>query len=740
MNQMFPQKQFGVSRRRFMIGAAGLSFAFAFGDRLAEAATPAGATKGKALTPWASIEPDGTIYIMSPATEMGQGSMTSLPLILAEEMDADWSKVRVVPAPVIEKIYGNPGFGGLMYTAGSNAVRSYFKPLRTFGAQVRLVLLDNVAKHWNVPVAELSTEPSVVVHAKSNRKIGYGEIAAFAELPAAAPEVKPEQLKKPKDFRLISKDVLRVELPNKVNGSAQYSIDVQVPGMVYGVVVRSPVEGGTPKSFDEAKVKAIPGVISTVHLPYGIGVLAQTAWAAFAGKEAVERSITWNRTGTAWGFDSDKGMEAFAADAKNLSVPVTKDWFKQGDAEGELAKAATTIEAEYRCDYAYHAQMEPLNAVASVSPGGDSVEVWCGSQSQTLAVEAPAKALGISRDKVTLHYTLLGGGFGRRGHRDEEFIVDAVLMSKAAKRPVKVLWTREDDVHNGRLRPITAHYLRAGLDQTGKIVAWHQRLAGDRVTPYQDPVRYKFAGQKDFILMLGVEMRTYDIANQYCGQIYRDSGVRTSSLRGIGFTANKFVAEAFLDEIALKRGIDPVQLRLELLKNTPRGRAVVERVAAMANWGKKPADGHALGFAFIDYSDSLLGGIADISVDRASGQIKVHNFWCAMDCGIPVQPDNVVAQTESSIVYGLGMALTERITVKDGAIEQSNFYDYQVMRMRDIPQMHIEIIPTNNPPTGAGQMATPLVAPAINNAFAALTGKRLRETPMLPERVKKALG
>lgn len=740
MNQMFPQKQFGVSRRRFMIGAAGLSFAFAFGDRLAEAATPAGATKGKALTPWASIEPDGTIYIMSPATEMGQGSMTSLPLILAEEMDADWSKVRVVPAPVIEKIYGNPGFGGLMYTAGSNAVRSYFKPLRTFGAQVRLVLLDNVAKHWNVPVAELSTEPSVVVHAKSNRKIGYGEIAAFAELPAAAPEVKPEQLKKPKDFRLISKDVLRVELPNKVNGSAQYSIDVQVPGMVYGVVVRSPVEGGTPKSFDEAKVKAIPGVISTVHLPYGIGVLAQTAWAAFAGKEAVERSITWNRTGTAWGFDSDKGMEAFAADAKNLSVPVTKDWFKQGDAEGELAKAATTIEAEYRCDYAYHAQMEPLNAVASVSPDGDSVEVWCGSQSQTLAVEAPAKALGISRDKVTLHYTLLGGGFGRRGHRDEEFIVDAVLMSKAAKRPVKVLWTREDDVHNGRLRPITAHYLRAGLDQTGKIVAWHQRLAGDRVTPYQDPVRYKFAGQKDFILMLGVEMRTYDIANQYCGQIYRDSGVRTSSLRGIGFTANKFVAEAFLDEIALKRGIDPVQLRLELLKNTPRGRAVVERVAAMANWGKKPADGHALGFAFIDYSDSLLGGIADISVDRASGQIKVHNFWCAMDCGIPVQPDNVVAQTESSIVYGLGMALTERITVKDGAIEQSNFYDYQVMRMRDIPQMHIEIIPTNNPPTGAGQMATPLVAPAINNAFAALTGKRLRETPMLPERVKKALG
>ncbi len=730
-----------VSRRQVMTGAAGLTFAIALG-RIdgAGAAVPAADMHGKAVSPWVSIAPDGTISIMSPATEMGQGSTTSLPLILAEELDADWNKVRVVPAPAIEKIYGNPGFGGMMYTAGSNAVTSYFKPLRTFGAQVRRVLLDNAAKKWGVPTEELTTEPSVVVHAKSGRRLSYGEIAAFAEVPASAPEIKPEDLKKTSDFRLIGKDVMRVELPNKVDGSAKYSIDFSVPGMIYGTVVRSPVEGGTPGGFDEAKLKAIPGVIAAVRLPYGIGVLAETAWAAFAGKTAVEQTITWNRTGTGWGFDSDKGMETFAADARNLSVPITNDWFKQGDAEGELAKAATVIEGEYRCDYAYHAQMEPLNAIAAVSPAGDTVEVWCGTQSQTMATDAPAKALGIPREKVTLHYTLLGGGFGRRGHRDEEFIIDAVLLSKEAKRPVKMMWTREDDVRNGRLRPITAHYLRAGLDSSGKIVAWHQRLAGDRVTPYQDPVRYKAVGGKDFILMLGVELRSYDIVNQYCGQIYRDSGVRTSSLRGIGYTANKFVTEAFLDEIAHKRGIDPVALRLELLKNTPRGRAVVERVAAMANWGGKPADGRARGFAFIDYSNSLLGGIAEISLDRASGEIKVHDFWCAMDCGIPVQPDNVVAQTESSIVYGLGMALTERITIKDGAVEQSNFYDYQVMRMRDLPYMHIEILATDNHPTGAGQMATPLIAPAIANAFAALTGKRLRETPMTPERVKKALG
>ena len=477
-----------VSRRQVMTGAAGLTFAIALsrGD-LAAAAIPAGEMQGKSLSPWVSIAPDGTISIMSPATEMGQGSMTSLPLIFAEELDADWSKVRVVPAPVIEKIYGNPGFGGMMYTAGSNAVTSYFKPLRTFGAQVRRVLLDNAARKWDVPVEELTTEPSVVVHGKSGRRLSYGEIAAFAEVPAAAPEIKPDELKKTSEFRLISKDVMRVELPNKVNGSATYSIDIEVPGMIYGAVVRSPVEGGTPDKFDEAKVKAIPGVISTVRLPYGIGVLAETAWAAFAGKAAVEQTITWNRTGKAWGFDGDQGMEAFAADARNLSVPVTNDWFKQGDAEGELGKAATVIEGEYRCDYAYHAQMEPLNAIASVSPSGDAVEVWCGSQSPTMATDAPAKVLGIPREKVTLHYTLLGGGFGRRGHRDEEFIIDAVLLSKEAKRPVKMMWTREDDVHNGRLRPITAHYLRAGLDPSGKIVAWHQRLAGDRVHAVPGP-------------------------------------------------------------------------------------------------------------------------------------------------------------------------------------------------------------------------------------------------------------
>src|SRR5438477_7940139 len=493
-----------VSRRQLMVGAAGLTFAVALGGSDAGRAAAPGE-----LSPWVTIAADGTITIRSPATEMGQGTMTSIPLIFAEELDADWSKVGVAPAPPVEATFGNPGFGGMMYTAGSNAVTSYYKPVRQFGAQVRRVLLDNAAKHWGVPVDELTTEPSVVVHAKSGRRLSYAEIAAFAEVPAKAPEIGPEALKKPAQFRLIGKDVMRVELPGKVNGPAQYSIDVQLPGMLYGAVLRAPVEGSAPADFNEVTEKAIaealskiPGTfqVSIVKLPYGVGVLTDTPWAAFEAKDALARVTTWTKTGKAWGFDSEKGIETFATAARDLAAPGTV-WDKVGDLAGEMPKAASMLEGNYRCDYAYHAQMEPLNATAAVAVGGDAVELWCGTQSQTMAVEAAAKALGISRDKVKLNDMLLGGGFGRRGHRDEEFIIDAVLLSKAAKRPVKVLWTREDDVHNGRFRPITAHHLRAGFDAAGRLVAWHHRIAGDRVTPFQDPVRYQASKGKDFILM-----------------------------------------------------------------------------------------------------------------------------------------------------------------------------------------------------------------------------------------------
>lgn len=727
-----------AGRRRFMVGAAGFTFAVAAGlpvvQKLAGGEAQA-ATKDVVFNAWVTLSADGTIAIMSPAVEMGQGSLTSLPLILAEELDADWSKVRIVPAPPSDAIYGNPIFGGVQYTAGSTAVTGYYTKLRTFGAQVRYVLLDNAARHWGVPFAELSTLPGVVLHEKSGRRLSYGEIAAFAQVPAQAPEITPNMLKKTSDFRLIGKDVMRVELPTKVNGTAQYSIDVQVPGMVFGAVLRAPVEGATVDKLDDAAARAIEGVTDIVRLPYGVGVLAATPWAALKAKNALK--VTWTRNARGWGHSNEKGFKTFTAAAHDFSRKGVA-WEAKGNALEAMGKAKTIYEGEYRSDYAYHAQMEPLNSVASVSAAGDSVEIWCGSQGQTMAVGAVAKAAGIPPERVIFHGMLLGGGFGRRGHRDEEFIVDSVLLSKAVKKPVKLLWTREDDVHNGRFRPLYVNYMRVGLDEAGRVVAWHHRAVCDTLLAFQDPVRYSKSKGRDIIASLGTELPTYSIPDRLSEVVQIDTGMRTSALRAVGVGPNKFAIESFLDEVAAKRGMDPVAFRLELLRDSPRGRRVVEEVAKMADWGRK-RPGRGLGFAYINYSGTQLAAVAEVSVERATGKIRVHNFWTTIDTGVAVQPDNVVAQTEGSIVYGIGLALSERITIEDGAVKESNFYDYQVPRMSDIPEIHIKLIVTDNHPTGAGQMATPLVAPAIANAVHQLTGARLRQQPLLPDQVRQAM-
>ncbi len=720
-----------ITRRGFMVGAAGFTFAVAAGERLG---TAHAAPSEVALSPWVTIGTDGTVAIMSPAAEMGQGSLTSLPLILAEELDADWAKVRIVVAPPNDELYKNPVFG-YMYTAGSNAVTGYYKELRLFGAQVRKVLLANAAKHWNVPVAELTTGPSVVIHEKSGRRLSYGEIAAFAEVPTTAPEVTESELKRPDQFRLIGKDVMRVELPQKVNGSAQYSIDVQVPGMLYGAILRAPVEGAGPDKIDDAKAKAVKGVLKIVPLPYGVGVIAETPWAAFEAKDALK--VAWTHTGKAWGFNSEKALVKFAAAARDLSQP-TKLWAKEGDALAAMKTAATVVESEYRNDLVYHAQMEPLNAVAAVSPSGDACELWCGVQSKTIAVTVASDALGIKPDKIVYHDMLMGGGFGRRGHRDEEYVHDAVVLSNAVKKPVKVLWTREDDVHNGRFNPLSAHYLRAGFDASGKLIAFHHRKACDEVTAFQDPVRFERLKGRDGIAFNGLDAAYYGVPNRLAEAVVQESGLRTSSLRGIAHLTNIFAIESFMDELARKRAVDPATFRRDLMQTNPRAVHIIDTVARMADWGRK-RDGTALGFTYMNYSGTQIALVAEVALDRSSGRLRVPRIWTALDPGIAVQPDNIVAQTESSIVYGLGFALYERITIDDGAVQESNFYDYHVPRMNEIPQMFVEVVPTNNHPTGVGQMATPLVGPAIANAVAELTGVRLRETPMTPDRVKKAL-
>jgi isoquinoline 1-oxidoreductase subunit beta len=735
------QKPFVPGRRRFMAGAAGLTFGVAVGAppmlRLAIGEAHAAAAKSVTVNPWVTLYTDGTVVIMSPASEMGQGSRTALPLILADEMDADWSKVTIIPAPPRGKLYGNPAFGGEQYTAGSATIRGYFNSLRQFGAQVRMVLMDNAARHWNVPVTELTTQPSVVLHAKSGRRLTYGEIAVFAQVPAQAPEVAVDPVAKA-EFRLVGKDVPRVDVPGKANGTAIYSTDVQVPGMIYGAILREPMEGAAPEKIDDAAARAIEGVIRIVPLKYGVGVLADTPWAAFKGKNALK--VTWSRKARGWGHSSEKGYAAFAAIAKDVGRKGVA-WEAKGDALAAMAKAATIVEGEYRADYAYHAQMEPLNSVAAVSPAGDAVEVWCGTQSQTITVTAVANALRIPESRVKFNDLLLGGGFGRRGNRDVEFIVDSVLMSKAAGRPVKVLWTREDDVHNGRFRPLYVNRIRAGLDASGKIIAWHHRVVTDEVLAFMDPARFKMSKGRDNVAMRGSELPTYAFPDQLAEGLQQATGMRTAPLRAIGVGQNSFATEVFIDELAVKQGVDPVEFRIRLLGKTPlgqRARHVIEEVARMADW-KRKRPGRGLGVAYLDYSGTQLAGIAEVSVDRQTGAIKVHNFWCTIDVGVAVQPDNVIAQTESSIVYGLGLALMERITIEDGSVKQSNFHDYRVPRMRDLPELHIKLIHTRNNPTGAGQMATPLVPSAISNAVFQLTGVRLRQQPMLPERVKLAM-
>lgn len=732
-----PSPVVNPSRRRFMTGAAGLTFGVAVASPglqnlalgVAEAAT--GSVK---VNNWVTVFTDGSVAIMSPAAEMGQGSLTSLPLIVAEEMDADWSKVRIVASPPNNQVYGNPAFRYLQYTAGSATVTGYFTNLRQFGAQVRYVLLDNAAQRWGVPLAEVVSEPGFAVHPRSGRRLSYGEIAAFAKVPAQAPAVTLEPVGKAQ-FRLIGKDVPRVDVASKVNGTAQYSIDVQVPGMVYGAILREPVDRAAPAQIDDREARTVAGVIQIVPLQYGVGVIAETPWAAFKGKQALK--VTWSQEARGWKHSSGSGFEAFSRIAKDDTRKGVA-WETVGQAESELGKAQTIVEGEYRADYAYHAQMEPLNSVASVSK--DGCEIWCGTQSQTIAVDAVAAALGMPAEKIKFNGMLLGGGFGRRGNRDLEFMVDSALLSKAVGKPVKVMWTREDDIKNGRFRPQYVNRIRAAVDGRGKIVAWHHRVVSDEALAYMDPVRFKASQGRDNIAMRGTELPTYDIPHRLAEGLQQPTGIRTAPLRAIGVGQNSFANEVFIDEVATKLGVDPVEFRIRQLAGTPlaqRGRRVIEEVARMADWRRR-RQGRGLGVAYLDYSGTQLAGIAEVSLDK-DGRIRVHDFWCVIDVGVAVQPDNIIAQTESSIIYGMGLALTEHIDVSSGLVQQSNFFDYHVPRMRDIPNIHIKLVQTPNHPTGAGQMATPLVPSAIANAFHQLTGVRLRQQPLLPERVQQAM-
>lgn len=715
-----------LTRRNFLIAGGGLTIGIAAYVLFPKLKNSHSQEDGEALEPqkvtaWVHLQEDGKMTIFNPAAEMGQGSLTALPVIFAEEMDADWSKVAIDYSPIEPDTYGFPGWGNSkrMITVGSITIKNYFQSMRQAGAQARYVLMHSVAQHWDVPIEELQTEPSVVLHPKTKRRISYGEIVPILNLPESVPEIPDDQLKKPEDFRLIGTIMPRYDIPAKVDGSAKFAIDVQVPNMRYGVIERGNLHGASPKLKNEEQVLGMPGILEVVQLDYGIGVVADTLERALEAKDHLD--IEWNEGVKAAEHTSQTAFDQYQDIAIDKSVE-SKILNNQGDVLQAFKNAAKTYRADYKNDYVYHAQMEPLNAVAAFSQDTQSIEIWAGTQSAGSLRPEVAEALGLDVSNVKFNQHFLGGGLGRRSLHDN--VIEAALLSKAVNQPVKLIWTREDDLRYGLYRPMSLQRMTAGTDSKGKITGFSHVIVGDG----------------DRLLASGAKNEFYDIPNQFLEMRVLGQGIRLKHWRSVGHGPNKFAIESFIDEIAKDQNIDPLDMRRELMANAPKALRTLEKAAEMANWGSPLPDGRARGIAFGERSGALCSGICEISLDRENGKIKVHHFWTAVDAGIIIQPDNVVAQMEGGIIMGIGSVLSERVTIENGRVQQSNFHDYPILRMEDTPEnIEVSIIPSNESPQGIGEASLPLVGGAIANAFAALTGKRLRHMPFTPDRVLEAL-
>jgi isoquinoline 1-oxidoreductase beta subunit len=728
--------KFPVSRRTFLAAGSALVFTVGQSGLLSinsAYASPSGSTLD--ANAWIRIGTDNIVTVIFPITEMGQGSSTALPIILAEELDADWDTVEIDQLDLDDRRYGNPVFGNVLYTAGSTGVYGYFDTLRKAGAQARATLIAIAAKHLSTPVAEFTTEPNVVVQTASGRRLTYGEIAALPYTDIAIPEISEADLKAPRDYRLIGQDVPRRDIPAKSNGTETFTYDVRLPGMLYATVLRAPVEGEGPIAVDDGATLATPGVLRTVELPDGVAVVAERLEAAVTGKDALE--VQWSTKSPARAFDSDTALAAYAEAARDPKKAGTV-WRSEGDATTAIGAAGRTIEASYLSDYAYHAQIEPMAAVAAVDADGKGAEVWVGTQTQSWTMRTITNVLDTTPDRIRMHVMTMGGSFGRRTALHQEYVRDALLCSKAAGAPVKVVWSREDDVKQGCFRPAAAQHLRAGLTSDRTLAGWHHRVAAPSVIAFFNPLRWSQVEPNDIITMRGSESKFYELSDMLADHVVTERGARLAPWRGIGASYTSFAAEAFMDELAEAAESDPIEFRMQLLQHNPRGGRLLEKVAEMSNW-QQPRSDTALGIAFAGYGDSMAAGVAEISVDRDTGIIRVHHFWAAVDAGLIVAPDNALAQIEGGIVFGVSSALKERITIKGGEVEQSNFYDYEILRANEVPEIAIDLQSIDAPPTGIGEVGTPMVVPAIANAFHALTKRRLRHMPFTPDRVLTAL-
>jgi len=660
---------------------------------------------------WLRIGSDDSVLVIVDRSEMGQGVTTSLPMLLAEELEADWTKIRFEFAPA-DKAYINPLFG-LQGTGGSSSVRAAWKPLREAGARARSVLIAAAAQTWGVEPMSCRAEAGAVIHAPSNRRLTYG---ALAQRAAALPIPAEVQLKDPKDWHLAGKPTKRLDTRFKVNGTAQFGIDVRVPGMLTAVVARSPVFGGKVRSFDATAAKAIPGVRHVVQISSGVAVVGDGYWPAKQGRDALK--VSWDE-GPVAQVSSASISSLFAQRATQDGAVARHD----GDAVAALAGAAQRVEAVYEMPFLAHATMEPMNCTAHVR--ADGVDIWAPTQFQTGVQMIGGQIGGLAPEKVAVHTTYLGGGFGRRFELD--FIMEALETSKAAGAPVKVIWSREDDIQHAQYRPANYHQLRAGLDTSGRPVAWTHRIVAPSIMARMFPQTVK-NGLDGEAVEGGVGL-PYAVPNVHVDYQLTDTGIPVGFWRSVNNSFNAFAVEGFIDELAAAAKQDPYEYRRTLLANAPRDRGVLELAATKAGWGTPLPAGRARGIAVYKSFESFAAQVAEVSVSPA-GDVRVHRVVCAIDCGMHVNPSTIEAQMQSGIVFGLTAALKGAITIENGRVMQSNFHDYQMLRIAEMPVVEVHIVPSNEAPGGVGEPGTPPIAPAVCNAIFAATGKRIRRLPI----------
>ncbi len=721
MNAIMPK----LSRRVFVVTAAAAGGGFALGFHVPGALRTAHASaKGPEVTAWVVIEPDDTVTIRVARSEMGQGTLTGLCQLVAEELECDWSKVKAEFASTNENIKRKRVWG-TMATGGSRGIRDSQTYVRQAGAAAREMLVAAAAARWKVAASECEAQKSLVMHKPSGPTLRYGELAGDA---AKLEPPKSVKLKDPKDWKVAGKAVPRLDIPDKVMGRPVFAIDTRLPNMAYAAVKHCPVFGGKAGSVDEAAIKDMKGVLKVVHLGNAVAVVADSYWRA---KQAVEKlPVTWAETEKNAKVSSASIREFLKSGLGAENIPLARN---DGDAKAELAKAAKIIEAEYEAPFQNHAPMEPQNCTASVT--ADRVDIWVPTQNSEASAAAAASASGIPLDKIEVHKTMLGGGFGRRGAFQEP-VREAVLIAKAAGRPVQLIWSREEDMQHGRYRPVSMSRQRAALAADGLPVAWTFRLSGHSIMASVRPDSIK--NGVDLHFLAGLYDGTYAVPNFELSYAMRNTHVPVGFWRAVNSNQNAFYRECFVDELAHAAGQDPYQYRRKMLQHEKgrRDLAVLDAAAKKAEWEKPPAAGVHRGIAVYASYGSYAAGVVEIAMD--GGEVKLRRVVIALDSGHVASPDGVVAQIEGSVVWALSATLFGEITIRDGRVEQSNFHDYPMLRLDRMPVVEAVLVPSGGFWGGAGEPAVPPVAPALVNAVFAATGRRIRSLPLTRHGLVKA--